>query len=94
MTQNELLVNLASQEYFKVIDTKVLKAPLIHIDFKEFKNGQFKTIAIFSKLARGLMTRHIVETNAQTIESLKTFNAERYAFDANLSSKNKLVFTR
>jgi uncharacterized protein len=91
---DELLVNLASQEYFKAIDTKVLKAPLVHIDFKEYKNGQYKTIAIFSKLARGLMTRHIVDTNAQTLNDLKTFNAERYAFDANLSTETKLVFTR
>ena len=94
MHEDELLVNLASQEYFKAIDVKALKAPLIHVDFKEFKNGQFKTIAIFSKRARGLMTRHIVETNAKSIEDLKTFNAGRYAFDANLSTENKLVFTR
>lgn len=94
MQEDELLVNLASQEYFKAIDVKALKAPLIHVDFKEFKNGQFKTIAIFSKRARGLMTRHIVETNAKSIGDLKTFNAERYAFDANLSTENKLVFTR
>jgi len=94
MHEDELLVNLASQEYFKAIDVKALKAPLIHVDFKEFKNGQFKTIAIFSKRARGLMTRHIVETNAKSIGDLKTFNAERYAFDANLSTENKLVFTR
>ena len=94
MQDDELLVNLASQEYFKAIDTKFLKSPLVHVDFKEYKNGQYKTIAIFSKLARGLMTRHIVETNAISIEDLKTFNAERYAFDANLSTENKLVFTR
>ena len=94
MQDDELLVNLASQEYFKAIDTKVLKSPLVHVDFKEYKNGQYKTIAIFSKLARGLMTRHIVETNAKSIEDLKTFNAERYAFDTNLSTENKLVFTR
>lgn len=94
MQDEELLVNLASQEYFKAIDTKVLKSPLVHVDFKEYKNGQYKTIAIFSKLARGLMTRHIVETNAKSIEDLKIFNAERYAFDANLSTENKLVFTR
>lgn len=94
MQDGELLVNLASQEYFKAIDIKVLKSPLVHVDFKEYKNGQYKTIAIFSKLARGLMTRHIVETNAQTVDDLKTFNAERYAFDANLSTENKLVFTR
>ena len=94
MQENELLVNLASQEYFKAIDTKVLKATVVHIDFREFKNGQYKTIAIFSKLARGLMTRHIIQNNVQTLEDIKTFRAERYAFDANLSSENKLVFTR
>ena len=68
----------SSQEYFKAIDTKVLKSPLVHVDFKEYKNGQYKTIAIFSKLARGLMTRHIVETNAQTVDDLKTFNARPF----------------
>ena len=94
MQENELLVNLASQEYFKAIDTKVLKATVVHIDFKEFKNGQHKTIAIFSKLARGLMTRHIIQNHVETLEDLKTFRDERYAFDANLSSENKLVFTR
>ena len=94
MQENELLVNLASKEYFKAIDTKVLKANVVHIDFKEYKNGQYKTIAIFSKLARGLMTRHIIQNNVETLEDLKTFRAERYAFDANLSSENKLVFTR
>ena len=92
--EDELLVNLASQEYFKAIDAKALKTPLIHVDFKEFKNGQFKTIAIFSKRARGLMTRYIIDSNVQTAEELKSFNIDRYAYDANLSSDHKLVFTR
>ena len=94
MQGDELLVNLASQEYFKAIDVKALKAPLIHIDFKEFKNGQFKTIAIFSKRARGLMTRYIVDSNAQNVEDLKNFNTDRYILDDQLSTENKLVFTR
>jgi hypothetical protein len=94
MKQDEILVNLASQEYFKAIDIKVLKAKLIHIDFKEFKNGNYKTIAIFSKRARGLMTRFIVENNAQTVEDIKVFNLNRYRYDKNLSSENRLVFTR
>ena len=94
MHEDELLVNLASQEYFKAIDAKALKTPLIHVDFKEFKNGQFKTIAIFSKRARGLMTRYIIDSNAQTAEELKSFNIDHYAYDANLSSDHKLVFTR
>ena len=92
--EDELLVNLASQEYFKAIDVKALKAPIIHIDFKEFKNGQFKTIAIFSKRARGLMTRYIVDSNAQNVEDLKNFNTDRYILDDQLSTENKLVFTR
>lgn len=94
MDDDELLVNLASQEYFKAIDSKVLKSPLIHVDFKEFKNGQYKTIAIFSKKARGLMTRFIVDQKAKTIDDLKAFNMDRYAFDVNLSTETKLVFTR
>ena len=94
MKQDEILVNLASQEYFKAIDIKVLKAKLIHIDFKEFKDGNYKTIAIFSKRARGLMTRFIVENNAQTVEDIKVFNLNRYRYDKNLSSENRLVFTR
>ena len=92
--EDELLVNLASQEYFKAIDAKALKTPIIHIDFKEFKNGQFKTIAIFSKRARGLMTRYIVDSNAQNVEDLKNFNTDRYILDDQLSTENKLVFTR
>lgn len=94
LKEGELFVNLASQEYFKAIDVKVLKVPVIHVDFKEFKNGQYKTIAIFAKLARGYMTRHIIENAVETIEGLKTFTTDGYAFDANLSTDAKLVFTR
>ena len=90
----ELFVNLASQEYFKAIDVKALKVPVIHIDFKEFKNGQYKTIAIFAKLARGYMTRHIIDNVVDTVDGLKTFTTDGYAFDANLSTDTKLVFTR
>ena len=94
LKEGELFVNLASQEYFKAIDVKSLKVPVIHVDFKEFKNGQYKTIAIFAKLARGYMTRHIIENAVETIEGLKTFTTDGYAFDANLSTDAKLVFTR
>ena len=94
MKENELLINLASEEYFKAIDRKVLKAKLVQIDFKEYKNGEYKTISIFSKLARGLMTRHIVETDSKSLDDLKCFNADRYVFDSNLSSNSKLIFTR
>ena len=94
LNDGELFVNLASQEYFKAIDAKVLKVPVIHVDFKEFKNGQYKTIAIFAKLARGFMTRFIIENAVETVDGLKTFTTEGYAYDSNLSNDTKLVFTR
>ena len=94
LKSSDLLVNLASQEYFKAIDTKVISSPIVHIDFKEFKNGKYKTIAIFSKLARGLMTRFIIDNDSKSIDDLKTFNSNRYEYDESLSTENRLVFTR
>ena len=94
LKEGELFVNLASQEYFKVIDVKLLKEPVVQVDFKEFKNDQYKTIAIFAKLARGYMTRFIIENSIETIEGLKDFTIKGYGYDANLSTDTKLVFTR
>ena len=94
LKEGELFVNLASQEYFKVIDVKLLKEPVVQVDFKEFKNDQYKTIAIFAKLARGYMTRFIIENSIETIEGLKDFAIKGYGYDANLSTDTKLVFTR
>lgn len=94
LADDEVFVNLASNEYFKVIDKKALKVPVFDVVFKEFKNDTYKTIAIFSKLARGLMTRYIIDSKATTIEDLKGFNSEGYGFSEQLSSPNELVFTR
>lgn len=94
LLDDELLINLASSEYFKVINQKVLKVPMITPVFKDFKNGQYKTIMTFAKKARGLMVRFIIENNIKTIDGLKHFNVENYHFDENMSSKNELVFTR
>lgn len=94
MEENEILLNLASNEYFKAIDTKSLKGNLIHVDFKEFKNGQYKTIGFFAKYARGLMARFVINNSINDLDGLKTFDLENYAFDTNLSDGNNLVFTR
>ncbi|WP_026753559.1 peroxide stress protein YaaA [Sediminibacter sp. Hel_I_10] len=91
---DELFVNLASNEYFKAVDTKTLKVPVLDIKFQELKNGDYKTIAIYSKLARGLMSRYIVNTDAKTAEDLKGFDLDNYRFTEKLSSENELVFTR
>jgi cytoplasmic iron level regulating protein YaaA (DUF328/UPF0246 family) len=94
LKKGELFVNLASNEYFSVVDTKVLKVPVITPDFKDYKDGKLKMISFFAKKARGMMVRYIIDTNAETIEDLKGFNYEGYQFDANLSKGNHLVFTR
>lgn len=94
MTDDELFINLASSEYFKAVNQKVLKVPMITPVFKDFKNGQYKTIMTFAKKARGLMVRYIVDNNIKDLEGIKTFNTEGYAFDANMSTETELVFTR
>lgn len=94
LTKGELFVNLASNEYFSAVDAKTLKVPVITPEFKDYKDGQLKMISFFAKKARGLMVRYILDTNAETIDDLKGFNYEGYSFDANLSSGNKLIFTR
>ncbi|MBT8260234.1 MAG: peroxide stress protein YaaA, partial [Bacteroidia bacterium] len=94
LQDHELFLNLASNEYFKAIDVKALKVPVVNVTFLQFKEGKFKNIAIFSKLARGLMTRYIINTDSKTVEDIKGFNYENYSFDINQSSENNLVFTR
>ena len=94
LEDDELLINLASTEYFKVIPKKVLKVPMITPVFKDFKNGQYKTIMTFAKKARGLMVRYIIDNNVKTIEELKGFDVDNYRFSEEMSSETELVFTR
>lgn len=94
LKKEELFINLASNEYFSAVDVKSLKVPVITPEFKDYKDGKLKTISFFAKKARGMMVRYIIDTNAKTIEDLKSFNYEGYQFDANLSKGNYLIFTR
>jgi cytoplasmic iron level regulating protein YaaA (DUF328/UPF0246 family) len=94
LQSNELFLNLASNEYFSAVDAKSLKVPVITPEFKDYKDGKLKMISFFAKKARGLMVRYIIDTNAETIDDLKKFHYEGYAFDVNLSKGNTLVFTR
>lgn len=89
-----ILVNVASDEYFKAIDKKKLKATIITCHFKDYKDEKLKTIMVYAKKARGMMARYIIENTIENIEGLKKFNEEGYALDANLSTENELVFTR
>jgi cytoplasmic iron level regulating protein YaaA (DUF328/UPF0246 family) len=89
-----LHVNLASEEYFKVVDPRALKAPLLHCVFEDWKGGAWKIIGFHAKRARGLMARHAIRTRARTAQDLCSFAAEGYAWDASASEPDRLVFRR
>lgn len=94
LKEGELFLNLASNEYFKAIDIKALKVPVVTANFKDFKNGEYKTIMTFAKLARGYMTRYIIDTDTKTLDDLKGFNYEGYGFSESMSTDTELVFIR
>lgn len=94
LKSKDLILNLASSEYIKVLDKKKLNAPVIDFDFYEMKDGKLKTIVVYTKHARGLVVRFCAETQAKTLNDVKAFNLEGYRIDEELSSKTKLVFTR
>lgn len=94
LEEGELFLNLASNEYFKAINTKLLKVPVITCSFKDFKNGEYKMIMTFAKLARGYMARYIIDTNAKTVDDLKGFNYEGYNYSEPMSTETELVFIR
>ncbi len=95
LEEEEIFLNLASAEYFKAVEVKSLKVPVITALFKDFKNGKYISIMTYAKLARGYMTRYIVDNNVKTLHGLKGFNYEGYAFSAEQSKeKNTLVFIR
>ena len=94
LKKGDVFVNLASNEYFSAIDAKKLKVPVITPEFKDYHDGKLKIISFFAKKARGMMVRFIIDTDANTVDDLKSFNYDNYLYDANLSTENKLVFTR
>ncbi len=95
MKKDELFVNLASMEYFKAIDAKKLKVPVITPVFKDLKNGKLKIISFFAKKARGSMARFIIDKEVNSIEGLKGFDYDNYRFSESESKKkNELIFIR
>lgn len=89
-----VLVNLASNEYFKSIDLKKLKAKVVTPEFRELKNGKYVMVSFFAKRARGLMTRFVLENNITNPAELEAFDVEGYVFDPRLSKPENPVFTR
>lgn len=93
-TPGHLLINLASQEYFKAIDTRRLDKQIVTPVFKDEKNGKFKVISFFAKKARGTMARHIVRNRVTSAEGLLDFTADGYGYNTELSTPAEPVFTR
>ncbi len=91
---DKVLINLASQEYFKAIDRPSLKARVVNVEFKDMKNGEYKIISFFAKKARGLMAQYIIKNRINEVEGLKGFDYEGYWFDAEGSDENNLLFKR
>ncbi len=91
---DDVLINLASNEYFKVIQPKLLCANIITPSFKENKGGSYKVIGIHAKKARGLMSRFIIQHRITDVEAIKAFNADGYAFNPSLSDARTWVFSR
>jgi uncharacterized protein len=93
-TKSELLVNIASDEYYKSVKETKVKAEIIKPVFLDQKNGKYKVISFYAKKARGLMARYIIENQIERAEDLKSFNTDGYYFDADSSLKGELVFKR
>ena len=91
---DDIVVNLASDEYFKSVKTQKLNAQIIKPVFLDEKNGKFKLISFYAKKARGLMSRYIIENRLTKPEQLTAFDSEGYFFDEELSGKGELVFKR
>jgi len=92
--KSKAIVNLASDEYSKAARLNEMDANIITPVFKDFKNGNYKVISVYAKMARGTMTSFILKNRIDNIEDIKHFDYENYYFNSELSTENEIVFTR
>lgn len=91
---DDVLLNLASNEYFSAVKRSALKARVINVDFKDLKNGQHKIISFYAKKARGMMSRFVIEERISDPTQLKQFDVQGYYYSAEQSKAENLVFLR
>lgn len=91
---DDLVINLASQEYFRAVNPKSLQAKVVHVHFKEYKNDTYKVVSVYAKMARGMMVHFAASKGINTLDEIKGFNYEGYAYHESLSNPENLVFTR
>ena len=92
--KNKVVVNLASQEYWKSVNSKELNGTVLNVAFKENKDGKSRIIALYAKIARGMMADYIIRNRVETVEGIKDFNSEGYKFDKKASTDKLFVFSR
>ena len=92
--ENEVIVNLASNEYFKAVDKKTIKPRIVTPVFKDLKGGQLKIIMMYAKHARGAMARDIIQNQYKDIENLKGYNVDGYSYKEDISTEDEWVFVR
>lgn len=92
--KSSILLNLASNEYFKAVKPKQLNGTLVNVDFKDLKNDQYKIISFYAKKARGIMARYVIQHKINSTEALKDFTEQGYYYSAEQSKPNHLVFLR
>lgn len=90
----KVVINLASNEYFKSINTKKLNAKVISASFKEYKQGTYKTIVVYAKKARGMMANFIIKNKIEKVENLIAFDMDGYCYNEAASTPDELVFLR
>lgn len=92
--KDDILVNLASNEYFKAVKPKLLKGQIITPVFKDWKGDKYKIISFYAKKARGLMCRYAIDNNLKKVEDLKGFDYEGYSYNEAMSNDKEWVFIR
>ncbi len=91
---DQTIVNLASNEYFKAVDPKVLANPVINFKFLNIKEGKARNVMYYAKFGRGLMAKWVIQNRIEKADDLRGFNLENYKLDAGLSEEATMVFTR
>lgn len=92
--KSDVLVNLASNEYFKSVKPKLIEGRIITPEFKDWKNGAYKMMGVYAKKARGQLSRFVIQNQITDPEEMKSFDIDGYGFNKKLSSDDKWVFTR
>jgi len=92
--EEKVVINLASNEYFKAVNPEKVDGRIVHPEFKDAKNGKYKFITFYGKKARGLMSRYLIQNRITNLEDIKGFDLEGYRYNAELSSEDHPVFTR